>query len=222
MEGKYTRGDLKLAKKFRLDQLISIHPNASYQTLNPILKKEFGSGMRKQDMLRQIKATRPISKPIPRAVRKAEKVEVEPKVTRAKPKAEKISAAVLKKLGFYDFEIKKIRENYANTDKAVEMLKAAAHDHREYIRRLELKAYRQGHPNPKQAVRDMLKRQYDKGNYDPYDWFKEVYPKIAGFIPNLKRFREAEAKLALDRLATVKKDPKAKIKSKTESLRLWR
>ena len=218
MEGKYTRGNLRLAKEYRLAQLISIHPNASYQTLNPILKKEFGSGMRKQDMLRQIRETRPVSKPIPRAVRKAEKVEAEQQVTLAKPKAEKISVDVLKKQGFYDFEIQRIK-NYAKTANAGEILQKAAFERKEYIRRLEVKAARQGYPNPKKAVRDMLKQKMKSGQYDPYDWFKEVYPVAAPSLPRKSHFSGADAKKAKqanDRLA------EAKIKPKTESLRLWR
>lgn len=214
MEGKYKRGDVRLAKEYRLQQLISIHPDASYQTLNPILKKEFGSGMRKQDMLKEIRETRPISKPIPRAVRKAEKVEAEP----TKPKAEKISVDLLKKQGFYDFEIQRIK-NYAKTANAGVILQRAAFERKEYIRKLEVKAARQGYPNPKKAVRDMLKQKMKSGQYDPYDWFKEVYPVAAPSLPRKSHFSGADAKKAKqanDRLA------EAKIKPKTESLRLWR
>lgn len=214
MEGKYKRGDVRLAKEYRLQQLISIHPDASYQTLNPILKKEFGSGMRKQDMLKEIRETRPISKPIPQAIRKAEKVEAEP----TKPKAEKISVDLLKKQGFYDFEIQRIK-NYAKTANAGEILQRAAFERKEYIRKLEVKAARQGYPNPKKAVRDMLKQKMKSGQYDPYDWFKEVYPVAAPSLPRKSHFSGADAKKAKqanDRLA------EAKIKPKTENLRLWR
>jgi hypothetical protein len=54
------RATLREVKLFRLGQLVTKFPQYSYSRLNPILKKEFGSGLRKQYTLYLIRGIRPV------------------------------------------------------------------------------------------------------------------------------------------------------------------
>ena len=55
------RATLREVKIFRLGQLVQKYPTYSYSRLNPILRAEFGSGLRKQYTLSLIRGIRPVS-----------------------------------------------------------------------------------------------------------------------------------------------------------------
>lgn len=52
---KYTKGDIREVKSARLWQLSEANPDWGYTRLNRALKDEFGSGMRKQAMLSELR-----------------------------------------------------------------------------------------------------------------------------------------------------------------------
>ena len=76
---KLTRQELRQAKFNRLEQLLTVDVNATYNQLNDSLKQEFGSGLRKQDLLkfrRDVKELYDFAKAPPKKV-KVKRVKVD-------------------------------------------------------------------------------------------------------------------------------------------------